>query len=66
MNGRAIGGGRSDGNGRYRILITIGPERPDIYLLEIKTRERRILIREAACNVPAPTPPLLPNAPRAP
>ncbi len=66
MNGRAIGGGRSDSNGRYRILITIGPERPDIYLLEIKTRERRILIREAGCNVPAPTPPLLPNAPRAP
>jgi hypothetical protein len=66
MNGRAIGGGRSDSNGRYRILITIGPERPDIYLLEIKTRERRILIREAACDVPAPTPPLLPNAPRAP
>lgn len=66
MHGRAIGGGRSDRNGRYRILITIGPERPDTYLLEIKTRERRILIREAECNVPEPTPRLLPNAPRAP
>lgn len=66
FNGFSIGGGVTDRNGRYSIRVRIGPERPDIYLLEIKTRERRILIREAACIVPEPTPGLLPNATRAP
>ncbi len=66
FNGRSAGGGSSDRNGNYSIRLRIGPERPDVYLLEIKTRERRILIREAACIVPAPTPRLLPDATTAP
>jgi hypothetical protein len=40
--------------------MVVGSERPGSYLVQIKTRVRRQLVREVICAVPTPTPSLQP------
>ncbi|NJO07560.1 MAG: hypothetical protein HC876_19730 [Chloroflexaceae bacterium] len=55
-----IGGGLSNSRGFYQIPLQLGDERPGRYLVEVKLRTNRVLVRELICDVPAPTPRLTP------
>lgn len=57
---RPVGGGLSDENGEYAISMVVGSERPGNYLVQVKTRVRRQIVREVICEVPTPTPGLQP------
>jgi hypothetical protein len=57
---RPVGGDVTDADGLYQIPIVIGSERPGSYLLQVRTRERRQIVRELLCLVPTPTPGLQP------
>jgi hypothetical protein len=56
FGGRSVGGGTSDATGQYGIPLTVGSERPGDYLVQVKTRIHRLLVRELTCLVPVPTP----------
>jgi hypothetical protein len=65
-----VGGAATDSTGFYRVPITAGISRADTFLIEVKTRERRLLVGEALCEVnttPSPVPALqlAPEAPTA-
>lgn len=57
---RPVGGDVTNADGLYQIPVVIGSERPGNYLLQVKTRERRQIVRELLCLVPTPTPGLQP------
>lgn len=65
---RPVGGGFSRSDGVFSIDLLIGPERPGIYLVEVRKRAGRELVRQLGCEVPraTPTPTLLvePATPR--
>lgn len=56
FDGRPVGGTTSDGMGLYQLALTVEAERPGSYLVQIKTRNRQQVIREAVCEVPEPEP----------
>lgn len=53
FDGSHIGGTTSGPDGKYRLQLAMGNERPGDYLLEVQVRASRHIIREALCRVPA-------------
>lgn len=56
FDGRAVGGGYSLSDGRYRLRLQVGAERPGTYLVEIQERDSRLVVQQIGCEVPAFTP----------
>lgn len=53
FDGTSVGGTTSGPDGKYRLQLVMGNERPGDYLLEVQVRATRQIIREALCRVPA-------------
>lgn len=53
FDGSHVGGTTSGPDGKYRLQLAMGNERPGDYLLEVQVRASRQIIREALCRVPA-------------
>jgi hypothetical protein len=53
---RPVGGATTDSEGVYQLPITVGEERPGDYLLQIRVRSTRQVVRELRCIVPTSTP----------
>lgn len=53
---RPVGGGFARADGRFRIELLIGPERPGQYLVEVRERGSGELALQLGCAVPAFTP----------
>jgi hypothetical protein len=60
FNLRPAGGGVSDQEGRFSLPLTVLNVEPGGYLVEVKTRSRRLILRQVICQVPTPTPTLSP------
>lgn len=53
---RPVGGGLSGADGRYRLRLQVGDERPGTYLVEVRERVGRALVEQFGCEVPPFTP----------
>lgn len=53
FDGQSVGGTTSALDGKYRLRLVMGNERPGDYLLQVQVRATRQIIREALCRVPA-------------
>jgi hypothetical protein len=53
---RTVAGGRSDGNGRYRIALLMGDEKAGTYEVRVRVRSTREVLNVSLCTVPAATP----------
>ncbi|MBP1464200.1 hypothetical protein EYB53_000630 [Candidatus Chloroploca sp. M-50] len=60
FNSRPVGGGFSRADGRYKLNLKIGDERPGTHIVEIRERDGRDLVRRLACDIPAPPTPIVP------
>lgn len=60
---RPVGGALSRADGSYSISLRIGPERPGLYLIEVRERDTRDLVSQEACEIPGLTPTATPEAP---
>ncbi|MFQ3661950.1 MAG: hypothetical protein SNJ69_06105 [Chloroflexaceae bacterium] len=56
FDGRPVGGGFSRADGVFRIDLMIGPERPGVYLVEVRKRDGRERVSQWGCEVPGATP----------
>jgi len=56
FDARPVGGGFSRADGNFSIDLLIGDERPGLYLVEVRERERDALVLQLGCEVPALTP----------
>ncbi len=65
FNDRPVGGGFSRADGAFSIDLVIGPERPGLYLVEVRKRDGRERVSQWGCEVPGatPTPTLLAPSP---
>jgi hypothetical protein len=60
---RPVGGATSNDEGFYRIPLRLRNERLDEnYIVEVRERSSRRLVRRLTCEVPTPTPGLLPDS----
>lgn len=59
-DGRAVGGGSSDGSGHWALPLTVGHERPGSHMVEVRARSNRAIIGAFQCevggNLPTPAP----------
>ncbi len=56
FNDRPVGGGFSRADGTFSIDLVIGPERPGLYLVEVRKRDGRERVSQWGCEVPGATP----------
>lgn len=54
---RPVGGGASDHNGLFRIVLRIGDERPGVHDIVVRERERAVVVAEYTCQTPSPPTP---------
>lgn len=53
---RAVGGDTSDSEGRYRLRLVPGEERPGLYPISVRVRDTRDIVDRLACEVVGATP----------
>ncbi len=53
---RAVGGDTSDSEGRYRLRLVPGEERPGLYPVSVRVRDTRDIVDRLACEVVGATP----------
>ncbi|MFL5801654.1 MAG: hypothetical protein ACJ8CR_07910 [Roseiflexaceae bacterium] len=54
---RVVSGGSVSVDGHFSIKLVVGHERPGAYLVTVRIRGTRVVLRELTCEVPAPPSP---------
>jgi hypothetical protein len=56
FDSRPVGGSFARSDGQYSITLSIGPERPGTYAVEVRERDGLAVVQRLACEVPGATP----------